>query len=60
VTRWKTFTALIRKGRSIDDLSTTFGLPELMIRRTLALGNLLPRIRHIYQCGRIDGTTVRH
>ena len=60
VTRWETFTALIRKGRSIDDLSTTFGLPELMIRRTLALGNLLPRIRNIYQCGRIDGTTVRH
>ena len=60
VTRWETFTTLVKKGRSIDDLSTTFGLPELMIRRTLALGNLLPRIRHIYQLGRIDGTTVRH
>ncbi len=60
VTRWETFTTLVKKGRSIDDLSTTFGLPELMIRRTLALGNLLPRIRHIYQRGDIDGTTVRH
>lgn len=40
VTRWETFTALVRKGRGIDDLSITFGLPELMIRRTLALGNL--------------------
>lgn len=60
VTRWETFTALVRKGRSIDDLATTFGLPELMIRRTLALGNLLPRIRTLYRDGRIDGTTVRH
>ena len=60
VTRWETFTALVEKGRSIDDLSTTFGLPDLMIRRTLALGNLLPRIRHVYQRGEIDGITVRH
>ncbi len=60
VSRWETFTALVRKGRSIDDLSTTFGLPELMIRRTLALGNLLPRIRTLYRDGAIDATTVRH
>lgn len=60
VTRWETFTALVRQGRSIDDLSTTFGLPDLMIRRTLALGNLLPRIRTLYRDGAIDVTTVRH
>jgi ParB family chromosome partitioning protein len=60
VTRWEAFTALVKKGRTVDELSTTFGLPKLMIRRTLALGNLLPRIRSLYRQEGIDGTTVRH
>jgi len=60
VTRWETFAALVRKGRSLDDLSATFGLPPLVIRRTLALGNLLPRLRTLYRGGEIDGSTVRH
>jgi ParB family chromosome partitioning protein len=45
VTRWETFTRLIREGRSTEDISLTFGLTELQVKRTLALGNLLPRIR---------------
>ena len=60
VTRWEQFVRLVREGRTIDEIATTFGLPELMVRRTLALGNLVPRIRHLYRAGSIDGTTVRH
>lgn len=60
VTQWQTFTRLIREGRSVDDLSSTFGLPELAIKRVLALGNLLPRIRALYAAETIDRTTVRH
>lgn len=60
VTRWETFTRLVKEGRSVDDLSTTFGLPELAVKRILALGNLMPRIRTLYQGGEIDATTVRH
>jgi len=60
VTQWETFTRLVREGRSAADLSETFGLPELALRRILALGNLLPRIRDLYRREEIDPTTVRH
>lgn len=60
VTRCETFTKLVKEGRNIDDIAATFGLPELGVKRILALGNLLPRIRHLYRDGRIDAVTVRH
>jgi ParB family transcriptional regulator, chromosome partitioning protein len=60
VTQWETFSRLVREGRSPADLSATFGLPDLTLRRILALGNLLPRIRDLYRREKIDRTTVRH
>ena len=38
----------------------TFGMPELTVKRILALGNLLPRIRQLYRAEEIDATSVRH
>ncbi len=60
VTRWETFTRLVREGRDIGDISATFGIPELGVKRILALGNLMPRIRTLYRDGDIDAATVRH
>lgn len=60
VTLWETFTRLVREGRSPEDIALTFGLTELQVKRTLALGNLLPRIRGLYRKGDIDAVTVRH
>jgi len=60
VTQWETFTRLVKEGREVDDIATTFGLPDITIRRVLALGNLLPRIRQLYRDEKIDRTTVRH
>lgn len=60
VSQWETFTRLVKAGRSLDDLSATFGLPELAVKRILALGNLMPRIRDLYRRGEIDVVTVRH
>lgn len=60
VTRWETFTRLVKEGRSVDDIATTFGLPELAVKRTLALGELLPRIRQLYRAEEIDATSIRH
>src|SRR3546814_4242917 len=45
VTRWETFTRLAKEGREIADISATFGIPEQGVKRILALGNLLPRVR---------------
>lgn len=60
VTRWETFTRLIREGRSPEDIALTFGLTEVQVKRTLALGNLLPRVRNLYRNEQIDAVTVRH
>ncbi|MBT2188628.1 ParB/RepB/Spo0J family partition protein [Sphingobium nicotianae] len=60
VTQWETFTRLVKEAREVDDIAVTFGLPDLTIRRVLALGNLLPRIRNLYRDEKIDRTTVRH
>lgn len=49
VSRWETFTRLVKEGRSAADISATFGIPELGVKRVLALGNLLPRIRDLYR-----------
>ena len=60
VTQWENFVRLVKEGRSVEDISATFGLPDLMVKRVLALGNLLPRIRDLYRHEKIDAATVRH
>jgi ParB family transcriptional regulator, chromosome partitioning protein len=60
VTRWETFVRLVKEGRSPQEIADTFALPVLAVRRTLALGNLLPRIRDLYRRDRIDAASVRH
>jgi ParB family chromosome partitioning protein len=60
VTRWESFTRLVQEGRTAEEIALTFGLTELQVKRTLALGNLLPRIRTLYRRGQIDVATVRH
>lgn len=60
VMQWETFTKLVKEGREVDDIAATFGLPDLTIRRILALGNLLPRIRDLYRAEKLDRATIRH
>src|SRR3546814_11048057 len=60
VNRCEAFTRLVREGRSVEDIGLTFGLTGLQVKRTLAIGNLLPRIRGFYRAGKIDVVTLRH
>jgi ParB family chromosome partitioning protein len=60
MTRHESFTRLVREGRSVEDIALTFGLTTLQVKRTLALGNLMPRIRNLYRAEKIDAVTVRH
>jgi ParB family chromosome partitioning protein len=60
VSQWETFVKLVKQGRDPADLGATFGLPETGVRRILALGNLLPRIRGLYAQEKIDAATIRH
>ncbi|MDT8758761.1 ParB N-terminal domain-containing protein [Sphingomonas psychrotolerans] len=60
VTRWETFTRLVREGRKPEHIAILFGLTDVQVKRTLALGNLLPRIRTLYRKGEVDVVTVQH
>src|SRR3546814_17728985 len=60
VTRWESFARLVKEGREIADISATFGIPEQGVKRILALGNLLPRVRTLYRDEAINVATVRH
>lgn len=60
VTCWETFARLIRSGRTPEQIAATFGLSDAVVKRTLALGALLPRIRGLYRKDEIDVATVRH
>ncbi|WP_404334713.1 ParB/RepB/Spo0J family partition protein [Sphingomonas sp. MMS12-HWE2-04] len=60
VTRWDTFTRLVREGRKPEHIAILFGLTDVQVKRTLALGNLLPRIRNLYRKGDVDAVTVQH
>lgn len=60
INRCEAFTRLVREGRSIEDIGLTFGLTALQVKRTLAIGNLLPRIRTLYRTDKIDVVTMRH
>jgi len=60
VSRWESFVRLVKEGRSPEEIGLTFGLPDLTVRRVLALGNLLPRIRDLYRREQIDVASIRH
>ena len=60
VSQWESFVALVKAGRSVDEVADTFGFEARTVKRILALGNLLPRIRTLYRGGEIDPATVRH
>ncbi len=60
INRCESFTRLVREGRKVEEIGLTFGLTALQVKRTLAIGNLLPRIRTMYRTDKIDAVTMRH
>lgn len=60
VTQWESSTRLVKEGRSVEDIAATFALTQLQVKRILALGNLLPRIREAFRAEEIDAPTVKH
>ena len=60
VTQWESYTRLVKEGRNVEDIAATFALTALQVKRILALGNLLPRIREAFRAEQIDAATVKH
>lgn len=58
VSQWETFSRLVKQGRTVPDIAATFGITDLKVKRILALGDLLPKIREAYRREEIDAETV--
>ncbi len=59
VSCWETFVKLIKEGRTPEQIGATFTMSDTVVRRTLALGNLLPRLRNLYRREEIDVASIR-
>ena len=60
VSQWEAFVKLAKAGRSEAEIAADFAFEPQTVKRILALGNLLPRIRNLYREGDIDPSTVKH
>ena len=60
VSQWEAFVRLAKAGRNVEEIAADFAFEPQTVKRILALGNLLPRIRALYQNGEIDQSTVKH
>ena len=58
MSQFEAFQRLADEGRTVEQIALTFGVTELMVKRRLALANLLPDIRKAYAAEEIDGTTI--
>lgn len=60
VSQWEAFVKLAKAGRNVEEIAADFAFEPQTVKRILALGNLLPRIRNLYRAGEIDPSTVKH
>jgi ParB family chromosome partitioning protein len=58
MTRYESFSRLVSKGKTPEDIAATFGVTEIMVRRSLALGNLIPKSRVLSSFESSDGLEV--
>ena len=54
ITCYEAFSALIRDGKTVDEIARTFGKTEREVRQSLAIANLLPRVRDLYRNAELD------
>ncbi|MFN0195059.1 MAG: ParB/RepB/Spo0J family partition protein [Aestuariivirga sp.] len=57
--QFEAFQRLLKEGRTVAEIADTFGVTEIMVKRRLAIANLLPKIRQAYRTEEIDGETLR-
>ena len=54
ITCYEAFSALIRDGKTVDEIARTFGKTEREVSQSLAIANLLPRVRDLYRNEELD------
>ena len=58
MTQYESFVRLVKDGKIVEDIAQNFGITELTVKRRLALGNLLPKIRDAYRKEEINAETI--
>jgi len=59
IEQYRTFSALQKQGKSIDEIAAVFGLETLAVKKRLALGELNPKILDLYDTKEITADTFR-
>jgi ParB family chromosome partitioning protein len=59
LTYYEAFSALIVKGRTVDEIARTYGKTEREILQYLAIANLLPAVRELYRGEHLDAGDLR-
>ena len=54
ISAYETYAALIKEGRTTDEIARTFGKTERQVTQSLAVASLLPRIRDLYREEELD------
>jgi ParB family chromosome partitioning protein len=57
--QFEAFNRLLKEGRTVAEIANIFGVTEIMVKRRLAIANLLPKIRQLYRAEEIDSETLR-
>lgn len=59
IDQYKAFAALVKQGRSVEDIAAHFGITERLVGQRLAIANLIAPILKAYQAGDIHPSTLR-
>jgi len=57
--QFEAFHRLLKEGRTVPEIAATFAVPEIVVKRRLAIANLLPRIRQAYRAEEIDSESLQ-
>lgn len=59
IDQYEAFAALKAQGRTNADIAAQFGVTELLVRRRLAIAELIPAVLTAYRKGNIEPATIR-
>jgi ParB family chromosome partitioning protein len=57
--QFEAFHRLLKEGRTVPEIAAIFAVSEIVVKRRLAIANLLPRIRQAYRAEEIDGESLQ-
>ena len=59
IDQYKAFSALVKEGKTVEEIASQFGITERLVQQRLAIANLISPILTLYRNEDIHGETVR-